>query len=204
MRITINALLVICVATIIASCGIQYPPPVEIKDIKVYTDQATDFSIKYPGNWSILPTPGKRFVALSSSNAKSRFINYNSEGFPGAKIDVSVINVSAGITVEQVIENSKIFDPKQAHYKLSDIMLDGVAGKKLTYKMELEDGEFRGETYIVSKSPYIYTRLTIETFANSWNVYKKNLNEIIKSFKPATRGNADTVKYTIVSGMATV
>ena len=145
MRLSIKILFVVIFAAIFSACGIQYPDPVAIKDLKVYTDEITGFSVKYPGNWVTIPIPGKRFTVLSSSNAKSRFIDYNTEGYPGAKIDISIINVAPTTSIDQVVDNAKIFDRKQAHYKVSTVAIGGAYGKKLTYHMLLEDGEFRGE-----------------------------------------------------------
>ena len=159
------------------------PKPVEITNLKTYTDEILKFSVDYPSNWVTSKTPGERFVIFSSNDAKSRFIKYDPTGFPGAIIDVYATKVNETKTLDTLIKKAKLFPDE--YYKESSITVDGVQGKRFDYTFELEDGNFHGVFVIASKDNVTFTSLRIETFADAWKNYEENFNKIISSFKLA-------------------
>jgi len=168
---------------VLSACGNKHGKPVEIKDLAEYKDEAVGFSLKYPSNWVTTKLTGVRFAAFSSNSAKPRFAKYDSEGFPGAKIDLNVIKIDSVVTLDSIIKLNKTFQPEL--YKFDEVMLDGVKGSKFTYSFELEDGEFMGEMYVATKDGKLATVLFFEAFANTWDMYKDKFNEIVSSLKLA-------------------
>lgn len=180
---------------ILSSCD-RGPKPVEIEDLKTYTDPATKFSLLYPSNWSQSSVTGARFVVFSHDQVRRRFNQYDSQGFPGAKIDLVVVPIDSTNTLDSIIQKSFIFD--KSLYEIAPTTVDGVEGKKISYSFELEDGMFNGLIIAATKDGGRATLLQFETFANSYEVYKDRFDEIIASLKLAEtpRQTVDTVFQT--------
>jgi hypothetical protein len=180
---------------ILASCD-QGPKPVEIGELKTYSDPATKFSILYPSNWNQQSVAGARFVAFSHDQVRRRFNQYDSQGFPGAKIDVMVVVLDSTKNLDSVIAGSKIFDPSL--YETAPTTVGGVEGKKLSYSFELEDGMFNGLMIFATKDGGRATVLSFETFAGTYDIYKEKFDEIIASLQLAEtpRQTIDTVFQT--------
>lgn len=160
------------------------PKPVEITELAEYQDELLKFGIKYPSNWVTSKQQGERFIVFSSNDAKSRFLKYEPEGFPGAMIDVYATKVDEETkTVDTIINKAKIFP--EEYYKESAITVDGVQGRRFDYSFELEGGEFKGIFIIASKDQLTYTTLKVEAFDGSWKKYEESFNTIISSLKLA-------------------
>lgn len=173
---------------LINSCGNKHGKPVEIESLKEFKDEAVGFVIKYPSNWVTTKITGKRFAAFSSNSAMPRFAKYDTEGFPGAKIDLNVFKIDSVITLDSIIKLNKTF--QHDLYKFDEVMIDGVKASKFRYSFELEDGEFVGELYVATKDGKLATVLFFETFANTWDMYKDKFNEIVSSLKLAVEPEA--------------
>lgn len=183
--------LLVCLSIFILSgCGNKHGKPVEIEDLKEYKDEAVGFSLKYPSNWVVTKLTGVRFAAFSSNNAKLRFARYDTEGFPGAKIDLNVVKIDSVVTLDSIIKVNKTFQPDL--YKFDEVMIDGVKASRFRYSFELEDGEFVGELYVATKDGKLATVLFFEAFANTWDMYKDKFNEIVSSLKLAVEPAAPT------------
>ena len=183
---TINIIFLSVLLSILSICLISCdkgPKPVEITKLKTYTDELVKFSIDYPENWVMTKQAGERAVIFSSNDAKSRFSKYDAKGFPGAIIDVYATKVNETKTVDTLINKAKLFPDE--YYKETLITVDGVQGKRFDYGFELEGGIFKGVYIIASKDNITYTSLRIEAFDDSWDIYSKNFENIIKSFKLA-------------------
>jgi hypothetical protein len=180
MRHTVLFALVLCFVLSACESG---PKPVEITELTNYTDELIKFSIEYPENWVTTRQPGERFVVFSSNDAKSRFIKYDSEGFPGAMIDVYSTKVDETRTEDDLVQRAQIFSAE--FYKESNITVDGVQGKRFDYTFPLQDGDFKGIIVIASKDQITYTTLKMESFAGSWKIYEDNFNKIISTLKLA-------------------
>ena len=196
MRKVNNALLSLIILGFVFTACDSRPKPVEITELKTYTDVPLKFSIQYPENWTANITQGQRVTIFSSNDAKSRFLDYASDGFPGAMIDLFVSKVDSNTTAEDVIKNAKNFS--EDIYKQSTLTIDGVQGKRLDYGFPLTDGEFKGMIIIASKDNVTYTRLKIETFGDAWEKYEADFDKIIKSVTLAiTQNNSpDTLTVT--------
>lgn len=180
------------------SCGKSGPDPIKIEGLDTYTDNVTGFSIKYPKNWVKSEIPGGRFVVFTNNEGRKRFNKYDTEGFPGAKIDLIVTDLNETITLDSIMKKSRLFGPEV--YESADVTIDGVPGKKLIYSFPLQGGMFNGMMFFGTKDNQKATILTIEAFDNSYeNEYKDAFNEIIASLKLATKPEAkkaDTLTIT--------
>ena len=192
-RVNYTLLLSLFICLMTAACK-SGPDPVEITGLKTYTDVPLKFSIQYPENWQATTTQGQRVTVFSSNDAKSRFLDYASDGFPGAMIDLFVTKVDSTKTEEDII--SKRFD--ESIYKQSSITIDGVQGKRFDYGFPLNDGEFKGVLIVASKDAITYTMLKIEAFGGSWEKYAPDFDKIIASVSLAITqsNNPDTLTVT--------
>ncbi len=167
------------VSAFIWSCD-EGPKPIEIASLDTYTDEIKGFSVKYPSNWSALPIPGQRFVVFSSSQGQNRFFKYDAKGLPAAKIDLMAITIDSAKTIEDVIENAKIFGPE--YYSTPEkLTIDGAEASKITYSFQLEDGEFNGVFYAAAKDEGTATVLIMEAFGGAFKHYKDKFDEIANS-----------------------
>ena len=187
------ALLLLFIGLMLTACD-KGPKPVEITELKSYTDAPLEFSIQYPENWSATITQGQRVAVFSSNDAKSRFLDYASTGFPGAMIDLFVMKLDSNKTEDDVIK--KRFE--ESIYKQSSITIDGVEGKRFDYGFPLQDGEFKGVLIVASKDAITYTTLKLETFGGTWEKYEADFDKIITSVSLAVTqsNNPDTLTIT--------
>lgn len=194
-RVNYALLLSLFIGLVITACD-KGPKPVEITGLKTYTDAALKFSIQYPENWSAAITQGQRVSVFSSNDTKSRFLDYASEGFPGARIDLFAVKTDSAKTEEDIIKDAKRFE--NSIYKESAFTIDGVNGKRFDYGFQLNDGEFKGVLIVASKDEITYTTLKLEAFGDAWKKYEDDFNKIITSVTLAvTQSNApDTLTVT--------
>jgi len=188
-----KVVLIISLALYLYACD-SGPKPVEIEGLATYTDDVTKFSIKYPQNWVHKSTPGARFIVYSNNNVASRFAKYDTEGFPGAKIDLVVLPLDSSITMDSIVSKAKMFPPEI--YESAKTTVDGVEGTKLVYSFELNGGMFNGIMIAATKDNKRATLLSIECFDGTYEKYKSNIDEIIASLKLAVaseKKEADTI-----------
>ncbi|MBX3043702.1 MAG: hypothetical protein KIT33_02675 [Candidatus Kapabacteria bacterium] len=165
---------------ILSSCGKSGPDPVPVGELTTHTDEVTGFSVKYPESWIKSAIPGTRFVVFSNDQGKKRFNKYDTEGFPGAKIDVICNDLKPGWNLDSLVKISKIFGDEI--YEVADVTIDGVPGKKLVYSFPLSGGMFNGMMLMAAKDTVKATTLIIEAFDNSFETYKSTFDEIASSF----------------------
>ena len=194
-RVKYTLLLSLIIGLVITACD-KGPKPVEITGLKTYTDPALKFSIQYPENWATIITQGQRVTVFSSNDTKSRFLDYASNGFPGAMIDLFVSKVDTTKTEADIIKNAKRFEDN--FYKQTAFTMDGVNAKRFEYGFPLEDGDFKGVLIVASKDEVTYTTLKLEVFGDAWEKYEEDFNKIIASVTLAiTQSNApDTLTLT--------
>ncbi len=173
----------IAISFVVGSCGNKYGNPVDIQDLKVYTDTETNFSVKYPSNWVMKSNPGTRMSCYSTTEAQKRFGTYDPEGIPGARVEVYVIELDSVNTLEKIIDGRKKFD--ENIYKKENATIDGKQGVKLSYSFELNDGVFAGEMYFAQKDEKTATVLIMEAFGGGWDKYKDQFAQIVSSLKLA-------------------
>lgn len=170
---------------------------VEIEGLDTYNDPSVNLSIKYPKNWEIQKYSGDRFLAFSSKTVNKRFRTFDPEGEPGAKIELLVVQLPEGQTIDSVI--SKKMFTSETYSKPEKITIDGVEGVKETYQFPLADGLFQGEIYYAQKDPKIVTVISFEAFGGTFTQYKPWFEQIINSVKLASlpQISRDTIKKVI-------
>ncbi|MFN3195110.1 MAG: hypothetical protein ACE364_04080 [Chlorobiota bacterium] len=174
--------LILLTALIIVSCGEEGPKPPEAGKLVSYTDEATGFEINYPENWNKYEIAGKQFQAISIGNAKDRFLQYDTEGLPVAKVSMTLIVLDSTQDMQTAVDTSYYF-PKEYYSAPVDFKIDGTVGKKLTYEFPLTDGLFNGELYIATKDGILYHIIKIEAFAGTIEKYRKTFDDILSSIK---------------------
>ena len=168
-----------CAALLIGTgCDEKKAEPVKIEGMETYTDVNTSFSLRYPKNWIIKKTPGERFLALSSAEVESRFVEFR-EGPAGAKIDVHVVHLKDQ-PLDQFISEDKIFD-NSAYAPQENVTLDGAPAIKLSYSADAEDGKLKGIKFYSLKDT-VLTTLEIAAFGSTYDAYKPQIDEILSSF----------------------
>jgi hypothetical protein len=174
---------IFALSLILWSCGSNSQPE-EITGMTKYEDAVVKFSLKYPANWITQSIPGARFLVYSSKGVKDRFMQYDSKGKVGAKIEVYVTKLDSGRTLDTFMITSKLFQ-KNYYSKPVKVKLDGVDGYKQTYSFDLDDGKMDGEIYYGTKDGKYATLLSFEAFSGTLEGYRKYINDIVSSFKLA-------------------
>ncbi len=184
---------VIFIGLLAVGCGKNGGAAPDIQGIDSYTDTYSGAVIKYPKNWVKFSAVGSKFIAYNSNDARKRFQKYDAEGFPGAKVEMLIVTIDSGKTLESVITENKPFED-QSLYKEEAATIDGVQGKKLSYTFDQDNGKFNGEMYVATKDNQIATILIIESFDGTWEKYAASFKEIAASLKlgakPAEKGPA--------------
>ncbi|MCX7879439.1 MAG: hypothetical protein N2517_02135 [Ignavibacteria bacterium] len=166
----------------------------EIKEIETYSDPAMGFSIEYPSNWEIQKYPGDRFLAFTTKTVIKRFRTFDSDGESGAKIELLVIRLKEGQTLDSVMA-IKQFTP-DTYSPPTKLTIDGVEAFKQEYRFQLNDGEFQGEIYYAQKDPRVATVISFEAFGGTFGSYKPFFERVLSSVKLAYQPEVapDTVK----------
>ncbi len=189
-------LFILPIILFIFSCG-ERKQIVEIKDLAIYEDPIMGFSIKYPTNWEIQKYPGDRFLAFSTKTAIKRFRTFDPEGETGAKIELLVIKLPEGQTIDSVMAK-KQFTP-ETYSEPTKIIIDGIEAIKQSYQFPLGDGDFYGEIYFAQKDPKVVTVISFEAFGSTFENYKSSFEQILNSVKLAyiPQVTADTIKKVV-------
>lgn len=189
-------LVILPIILFIFSCG-ERKQIVEIKDLATYEDPIMGFSIKYPTNWEIQKYPGDRFLAFSTKTAIKRFRTFDPEGETGAKIELLVIKLPEGQTIDSVMAK-KQFTP-ETYSEPTKVTIDGIEAFKQSYQFPLGDGDFYGEIYFAQKDPKVVTILSFEAFGSTFDNYKSSFEQILNSVKLAymPQVTTDTIKKVV-------
>jgi hypothetical protein len=164
------------------SCG-EKKQIVEIKELATYEDPIMGFAIKYPVNWEIQKYPGDRFLAFTTKTVIKRFRTFEPEGEAGAKIELLVIKLPEGQTIDSVMAK-KQFTP-ETYSSPTKVVIDGVEAYKQTYQFPLGDGVFQGEIYYAQKDSQVVTVISFEAFGSTFDNYKSGFEQILNSVKLA-------------------
>lgn len=180
----------------IYGCG-EKKQIVEVKELISYTDPSMGFSIKYPSNWEVQKYPGDRFLAFTSKTIIKRFRTFDVEGEQGAKIELLVVKLPAGQTIDSVMAK-KQFTP-ETYSKPTKVRIDGVDAFRQTYEFPLLDGKFQGEIYFAQKDSQVVTVISFEAFGETFEYYKPAFEQIINSVTLASmpKQQADTIKKVV-------
>lgn len=180
------------IVLLIASCS-RGPKAPEVKGYETYTDNTSGLTIEYPKNWHKTTNP-IRFVVFNANESKTRFVRYDPEGYPGAKIDINLFEMDSLTTIDSIVTKVKKFTDDV--YEMKDVQFAGYPAKKLTYTFELNSGVFYGETYVLQNDPTTVNVFQIEAFDGTYDKYKEAFDRAIKSFKPGVfpKAKTDTVQ----------
>jgi hypothetical protein len=175
------ALCAMVVAT--TSCNKRKAEPIKIDGLETYTDEATQFSIQYPKNWSKRSEKGKFFIVNAIPEADSRFFKYDIEGLSGAKIDVRVSKDS--MPIKDFINDDKLADDKYYTGPI-ETKIGAYTAQKLMITFPAKDGNFYSEKYYVQNDSMV-TSIEFAAFGSTFDEYKQNFEKVMASFKPANR-----------------
>ena len=191
-KLITQSLFILSLIVLLFSCE-KKGEPAEIKEMKVYDDPVTKFSIKYPSNWFTQSSPGQRFVCYTAQTARERFAQYEGKGLACAKFEVLIQKLTDGKTMDSVIQSTKLFT-QDKYSAPTKVKIDGIDATKLTYNFELEDGMFNGEVYYAQKDPQYVAVIFFEAFSGTLEAYRKSIDEVLASVKlPVTPQAKDTI-----------
>lgn len=172
----------VCTAAILGGC-VKKADPAPITGMTTYTDSIKKFSLTYPANWKVRTFPDRLIVNSDTTRPGiARFTDYTTEGAPAAQIVMRAIKAE-GRTLDSIMRDTRIFEDRV--YKVENASLDGVKALKVSYEFPLEDGLFKGEQYFAMKDTGTATMLSLDAFSGSFDGYRANFDNIIKSAKLA-------------------
>ena len=186
-KLITSSMLALALVLVFTSCS-KGPKAPDIQGYATYTDPATGLSFEYPANW-VKTTNPIRFVAFNDNSAKSRFARYDTEGFPGAKIDINIYEMDSTKNLDTVLVKSEKFTKDT--YEQSNTTVSGLPAKKLTYTFQLASGVFYGETYAIQVNNTTANIIQFECFDGTYDKYKEAFDKLLQSFKP---GNYPSTK----------
>lgn len=163
-----------------------------VEGYEVYTDANTGLSVEFPKNWYKSTNP-IRFVSFNAKEWQKRFIQYDTDGNPGTKFDITIYEIDSVNTVDTVMTKSMKFSADA--YEITDSKLGGLPAKKMVYTFELNSGVFYGETYIVKVDESSANVVQIECFDGTYDTYKEAVDKFLSSYKPGKfpKAKKDTV-----------
>jgi hypothetical protein len=197
MKKFFSCLLPVLAFIFMSACDSQ-PDAIKIEGLEKYTDQITGFSLLIPKNWEKYTTVGERIYVVSTEQANERFTNYMHEGVPGAKVELYVVPLDSTQDFKSVVQSSKRFSDPKVYKGPQMETINGVQVEKYTYEFELSDGMFHGEMYAATKDNKIASILRIESFGDTWDLYKADFEKIKNSFVPRVKQEAKKKQDTIV------
>ncbi len=181
MRSTI-VLFSVC-AVLFAGCN-QKAPVTPVDSLELKKDEVTKFEIKVPVNWKIQLVPGELILATSKPRITRRFLDF-SAGDGGAKIEMRAIMTDSTLTLDSLIQNSKLeFEDDLDRYELKDSKLGGKPAKRLSVAFDQEDGEYKSVQYFAIYDSVI-TIVTFAAFGSTYEDYQETFNEVLASVKVA-------------------
>lgn len=166
----------------LSACGEKYETP-QIEGLVVYTDSLTMMSVKLPKNWQQIPAAGKRVISIPNKGLLQSYTDYNTEAVPGAVIRVHIYKLDSVKTVASIIDKHKQSLMNVKTQKEKKIMIDGVEGTEFIYNFPLTTGEVNGIRIIAAKDAGTATEISIDCFGGAYEIYKPQIDEVIKSLK---------------------
>ena len=197
MRSFLKTLFVIVFSLLIYSCT-EAPKPIEITGLENHVNPQYKFSIDYPENWESQEQVNGLAV-FSIPTAKKRFAKYDALGMPIAKLQVRVLELDSGQTIDSVIVGRQIFGPDY-YEKPVELTIDNTKAYSIKYGFELNDGIFGGIMYVALKDSACATIVQFESFGNSFDFYKSKIDSIVRDMTlastPPPRSEGDTLYVT--------
>ena len=190
MRIARLLSLSLVAALAIAGCT-RKATPTPIEDLKLIVDDVRKFEVKMPSNWGLQTVKGDLVIATSTKGASRRFQTF-AKGEGGAKVEFRAIPVDSTRNMDSLIKNSRLEFEKSIYndlYKLTDVTFGGKPGKLLSVRFDQEDGEYQSDIYF-AENDSVVSVLQLAAFGRTFEDYKEQFDEIVKSVKLARRPDA--------------
>ena len=183
-RFFTNSIFLAFVALIISSCGGKKASNPEINGMDTYKDAVTGLEVKYPKGWEKGNAPGESFVAYSSPEAKTEFLNLgkSSEDVPGARIYVKTLKIEEGKTIDETVDATREFE-KPTYAAPTEVTIDGLKAFKQTYTFPLNTTQFNGEIYYVTKDSQMVNIITFDVIGDQYETLKPKFQSILASMK---------------------
>jgi hypothetical protein len=178
------ALLVLGVAVFVGACNKKAEVPA-VGELETYEDKSMNFAIKYPNNWKAGVDPGKRAEYYSNEQIMQRFREYDESQITGAKMAIIVNRLEGPVSMDSVIDATKIFQDASVYSAPDKVTIDGVEAIRLPYSYQYGDGEFKGERYFAMKDSTALTIIEFESFGGTFDDLKPTFNQILQSVKLA-------------------
>jgi len=186
MKKTLASLLLLT-SFLLFSCGEEGPQLVPIEGMTTYEDEAIGFKIDHPKNWTVVEQPGKQVQVFSIEKAKSRFARFDTKGEPVARISFSTYKMDSTETIDTVYTKMTSAFAAEAYDAPTEVKLDGVTAKKITYGFPLSDGNFSGIMYIATKDNKLANIIKMEAFAGGMEKYSKEFDKVANSITLAIK-----------------
>ncbi len=178
------ALVAAFMAIIVSACGKKAEAP-PIADLDTYEDKSMNFSIKFPKNWKAAVEAGKRAEYYSDDKIMQRFREYNESEITGAKMVIMANKLEGPVSLDSIIEATKIFQDASVYAAPEKVQIDGVEATRLKYAYKYGDGEFKGERYFAMKDSTAMTIIEFESFGGTFDQLHPKFEEMLKSVKLA-------------------
>lgn len=183
-------------AVLFSACSHKSVPD-KIDGWKNYTDDSKGFGMKIPANWIMQKSFGTNLICYSNDGVKDRIQKqWQPDGIAGARISIEVIVPEEGDSFEQTVTNNQEFTG--VFTNLQDATLAGKPAKKCVAKFELEDGEVQSEMYAAQTDSAMITVVTLTALGGTFNGYRKEFDEMLKSVTLAypmiAKSKTDTLK----------
>lgn len=179
------ALIILSIFIISCSSEPKTLPPAEITNLVEYKDEASGMGLLYPENWEMQSTTGKSMFAFSIPEARGRFTSYYGIGDPVARLQLGTMKIDSTKSFDDIMEGKMIFDPKVYQGPEYIMLEDSIKAVTYTYSFELNDGLFKGRIIGATKDSILATIFRFETFGNTYDKYKPDLDKMIESISLA-------------------
>jgi hypothetical protein len=114
-----------------------------------------------------------------------RFREYDESQITGAKMAIIVNRLEGPVSMDSVIDATKIFQDASVYSAPDKVTIDGVEAIRLPYSYQYGDGEFKGERYFAMKDSTALTIIEFESFGGTFDDLKPTFNQILQSVKLA-------------------
>jgi hypothetical protein len=184
------------VIAILSSCGQKKVATNEIGELTNYSDATAKFEIKYPKYWITVKNPGVRFIAYSSDEARTEFLNITNmeaqtQEIPASRIEFLTLKVEAGKSYEETINTGARMYQSNLYSAAEPVTIDGVQGSKQKYSFEFgSSSKLEGEIYIATKDSQVVNVIIFEEIGGNFDKSKAKYQEILLSAKLAVKSAA--------------
>jgi hypothetical protein len=177
------AVLAVSALLTLGSCGKKAAEAPPINGLEMYEDKVLSFGMKIPKGWKASTKPGELATYYSSEQVAQRFVDYKDAEMAGAQVVILANKTTGPVSIDSILEASKIFTDASAYKPLEVVKIGGKDGKKLAYEVEYSDGKFKGETYAAMQDSTAVTIIKFEAFGGTFDALHPQFEEMLASAK---------------------